>query len=388
MNSFEFATAQQILFGPGKVSQLPAIAARLSIHRCMVVTGRSRERVQPCLDLLAESGIALTHFAVHSEPSVSDLQHAASVAAEAGCDGVIAIGGGSVLDTGKAVAALMRNPGDPFDYLEVIGKGRPLEHPSAPCIAVPTTAGTGSEVTRNAVLYSPEHAVKVSLRSPFMLPAAAIVDPELTREIPPAITASTGMDALTQLIEPYTSQRANAFTDALCVEALPLAAQALPRAFRDGSDSEAREWMSLASLFGGLALANAGLGVVHGFAGPLGGMFDAPHGAICAAILPHGMAANLSHIRRSPSPESPVLLGRYRTIARLLTGSELAQPEDGVAHIRGLVHDLGISGLSAYGMSPENLDDVVDKSARASSMKANPVLLSHEELAEVYLKSL
>jgi alcohol dehydrogenase class IV len=309
-------------------------------------------------------------------------------ATEFQCDGVVAIGGGSVLDTGKAVAALLRNTGDLFEYLEVIGKGLPLQRPSAPCIAVPTTSGTGSEVTRNAVLFSPEHAVKVSLRSPSMLPVAAIVDPELTLDVPPATTAASGMDALTQLIEPYTSVRANPLTDALCVEAIPHAARALFKAFRDGSDMEARTSMSLASLFGGLALANAGLGVVHGFAGPLGGMFNAPHGAICAAILPQGMAANIAHLKRSSTPDAAATLQRYSVVARLLTGRESAQPEDGVHFVRELSRELEIPSLAKFGMGSEHAEKVVEKSAKASSMKANPVVLSTEELEEVYLASL
>jgi alcohol dehydrogenase class IV len=388
MPSFEFATAQQILFGSGKISQLPAIAARHSLRRCMVVTGSSVARVQPVLDLLTHAGIEYTLFATSSEPSIPMLRLAVAQADGFNCDGVVAIGGGSVLDLGKALAALLRNTSDLFDYLEVIGRGRPLENPSAPCIAVPTTSGTGSEVTRNAVLFSPEHAVKVSLRSPSMLPVAAIVDPALTLDVPPATTAASGMDALTQLIEPYTSSRANPLTDALCVEAIPHAARALPRAFRNGADLEARTGMSLASLFGGLALANAGLGVVHGFAGPLGGMFNAPHGAICAAILPHGMAANIAHLRCSQDSASSAVLDRYRTVARLLTGNVAAEPEDGVDFVRSLSLELEIPTLAKFGMSPAHAAEVVEKSARASSMKANPVVLSTEELTEVYLRSL
>ena len=162
----------------------------------------------------------------------------------------------------------------------MIGKGQALASPSLPFIAVPTTAGTGAEVTRNAVLASPEHRVKASLRSPFMLARLAVVDPELTYDLPPAVTASTGLDALTQLIEPYVSSRANPMTDSLCVEGMRRAARSLPRVFADGRDAEARLDMSLASLFGGLALANAGLGAVHGFAAAIGGAFDAPHGAV------------------------------------------------------------------------------------------------------------
>jgi alcohol dehydrogenase class IV len=386
MQSFEFATAQQIIFGRGKVSELPKLAACHNLHRCFVITGKSVSRVQPVIDLLINAGVKIVSFIVPGEPSVPLIREAVGLAA--GCDGVVAIGGGSVLDTGKAIAALMRNTSDLLEYLEVIGQGRPMEHASSPCIAVPTTSGTGSEVTRNAVLYSPEHAVKVSLRSATMLPVAAVVDPDLARDLPPQPTAWCGMDALTQLIEPYVSLRANPFTDALCLQAIPLAARALPRAFRNGADMEARTDMALASLFGGIALANSGLGVVHGFAGPLGGMFDAPHGAICAAILEHGMDANIAHLTGNQSPDSAGVLDRYRTIARLLTARESAEPEDGVAFVHDLSRELGIPSLASFGMDASKADEVVQKSARASSMKANPVTLSDEELTEVYLRSL
>ena len=212
-----------------------------------------------------------------------------------------------------------RTSGELLDYVEIIGRGQALTKPSAPFIAIPTTAGTGSEVTRNAVLASPEHRVKVSLRSPLMLARVALVDPELTYDLPPALTASTGLDALTQLIEPFVCLRANPMTDGLCVEGMRRAARSLRVAFTDGQNKSAREDMAVASLFGGLALANAGLGAVHGFAGPIGGMFPAPHGAVCAALLPHVMTANIRALRqRAPGSEA---LRRYDKVARLLTGS-------------------------------------------------------------------
>jgi alcohol dehydrogenase class IV len=274
---------------------------------------------------------------------------------------------------------LAANPGDALDYLEVIGAGKAIPNVPFPMIAVPTTAGTGSEVTRNAVLASPRHRVKVSLRSPLMLPRLAIVDPQLTMGLPPAITASTGLDALTQLIEPYVSAKANPMTDAFCLDGLRAVRRSLAAAHRNGSDAAARAGMSYASLLGGLALANAGLGVVHGFAGPIGGMFDAPHGAICAAILPHGMAAN---IRAGAAP------GRYREIAAILTGDEKARVEDGIAWVRDLVQSLGIPGLRQYGISAAHVDDIVEKASKASSMKANPVQLPREELKRVLEESI
>jgi alcohol dehydrogenase class IV len=297
------------------------------------------------------------------------------------CDLIISLGGGSAIDAGKAIAAIMTNPGELSDYLEVIGRGQTLSQPSAPFIAIPTTAGTGSELTRNAVLASPEHRVKVSLRSPFMLPRVALVDPELTYDLPRAISASTGLDALTQLIEPYVCARANPFTDALCVEGMRRAARSLRVVCQDGRNASAREDMAVASLFGGLALANAGLGAVHGFAGPIGGMFPAPHGAVCAALLPHVVNANLKALRaRNPGSEP---LRRYDETARLLTGSPGADADLGVEWLSRLVSDLKIPSLGAYGLAPQHTTELVEKAAQASSMKANPIVLTPEELAGI-----
>jgi alcohol dehydrogenase class IV len=299
---------------------------------------------------------------------------------------VIAIGGGSVIDGGKAIAALATNPGDALDYLEVIGKGQTLTATPLPFLAVPTTAGTGSEVTRNAVIGSPEHGVKASLRSAAMLAKIAIVDPELTRELPPRLTASTGLDALTQLIEPYVSARANPLTDALCVEGIRRAAAHLPRAFANGHDAEARENMSLASLFGGLALANAGLGVVHGFAAPIGGQFEAPHGAVCAALLPHGIEANLRALRER-APEHPSI-GRYREIARMVTGDAKADGEDAASWVADLCRRLEVPALRTYGIGAADVARLVEKASKASSMKANPIVLHEGELREILERAL
>jgi alcohol dehydrogenase class IV len=280
----------------------------------------------------------------------------------------------------------MTNRGDLLDYLEVIGRGKPLTYAPAPYIAVPTTAGTGSEVTRNAVLASPEHRVKVSLRSPSMLPRLAVVDPELTYSMPPAVTASTGLDALTQVLEPYISNQANPMTDAICREGLWRAARSLRRAYQDGSDAAAREDMALVSLFGGLALANAKLGAVHGFAGPLGGLFHAPHGTICARLLPYVMEANVRALQ-ARMPESPSL-ARYDEVAQLLTGDNTARATDGVIWVQDLCQALDVSPLSNFGLSEDDFPMVVDKAQRASSMKGNPILLTDEELTHILRRAI
>ena len=274
--NFEFATATRIVFGSGKLAEAGSIARGLG-QRALLVTGADPARAARLGELLDKAGVEFVTFAVAGEPSVALAVAGAELARTGRCELVIACGGGSVIDAGKAIAALATNLGDPLDFLEVVGRGQPLRAAPLPFIAIPTTAGTGAEVTRNAVLAVPEQRVKVSLRSPLMLPRVALVDPELTLGLPPALTASTGLDALTQLLEPFVSGRANPFTDALCRDGLRRCARSLRRAFHDGQDAAAREDMALASLFGGLALANAGLGAVHGFAGPIGGMFPAPH---------------------------------------------------------------------------------------------------------------
>jgi alcohol dehydrogenase class IV len=382
---FEFATAQRILFGPRTAQEAGRLAGGLGRH-ALVATGRDARRAAPLLERLRESGIGATIFSIAGEPDLETIRRGAALALREGCDLALGFGGGSVLDAGKAIAAMMTNGGDLLDYIEIIGRGRALAKPSAPFLAIPTTAGTGSEATRNAVLASPEHRVKVSLRSPFLLPSIALVDPELTRDLPPALTASTGLDALTQLIEPYTCLRANPMTDALCEEGMRRAARSLRAAFDNGRSDSAREDMALAGLFGGIALANAGLGAVHGLAGPIGGMFPAPHGAICAALLPHVMQANLRALRVR-QPGSPAL-SRYQTVARLLTGNPAAGADDGVEWVRALVSDLQIPGLGLYGIKPENAAELVAKAAQASSMKANPIVLTPGELSAVLEKAL
>jgi alcohol dehydrogenase class IV len=375
---FEFATATRIVFGAGTISQLPAIAKDFG-QRALVVAGRNPQRAKKLIANLSSSGISVKTFSVAGEPEISTIENGVSFAKSEQCDFVIGIGGGSVIDAGKAIAVMMTNDGELLDYLEIIGHGKALAKSSVPFVAIPTTAGTGSEVTRNSVLASPQHKVKVSLRSPLMLPCVAIVDPELTYDLPPALTASTGLDALTQLIEPFVCLRANPMTDGFCIEGIQRAVRSLREAFVNGQNKSAREDMALASLFGGLALANAGLGAVHAFAGPIGGSFSAPHGAICAALLPHVMATNLKALReREPQSET---LERYRRIAVLLTGNSSATADAGVEWILNLIADLQIPSLRVYGIGAEHISDLVMKTTNANAMKVNPVALTPEDLS-------
>jgi alcohol dehydrogenase class IV len=382
---FEFATATKIIFGAGTLREAGAITKEFG-KRALVVTGRDAKRAGPLLKILREAGVNAATFSVAGEPELSTIEQGTALAKKENCELVIGFGGGSALDAAKAMAAMLKNDGELLDYVEIIGRGKALTKPSAPFVAIPTTAGTGSEVTRNAVLASPEQKVKVSLRSPLMLAKVALVDPELTYDLPPALTASTGLDALTQLIEPFVCARAHPMTDDLCVEGILRAARSLRVAFTDGKNKSAREDMAVASLFGGLALTNAGLGAVHGFAGPIGGSFPAPHGAICAALLPHVMSANLLALRQR-APNSGALR-RYGEVARLLTGNAQAVADDGVKWVRQLVGDLKIPRLGTYGIKSEHVAELVEKSTHASSMKANPIALSREELADTLRQAL
>lgn len=385
MERFEFATAARIVFGAGTLRQAGSFAKALG-SRALVVTGRNPERAAGLLSSLDNEGVEYTLYAVSGEPAIEAVCAGVQVARQAQCEVIIGFGGGSAVDAGKAIAALLTNPGDVFDYLEIIGRARPLLAQPTPCIAIPTTAGAGAEVTRNAVLASPGHRLKASLRSPFLLPRLALVDPELTYHLPPSITASTGLDALTQLIEPFVSVRANPFTDSICREGLGRVARSLRRAFHNGADAVAREDMMLAGLSGGLALANAALGAVHGFAAPIGGMFPAPHGAVCAALLPHVMDVNVRALRQRATGADA--LRRFEEIARLLTGHPAATGEAGVQWVRELCRELQIPALHAYLMTKSDVPILCDKAAAASSMKGNPIVLRPDEMQEILERAL
>ena len=377
---FEFATATRIIFGPGTISEAASLSGDMG-KRAFVVTGRTAERAAPLLERLDKHRIDHVTFNVTGEPTTTIATAAVQAARRAKCDLVISIGGGSVLDTGKVVAAMLTNSGKLQDYLEVLGAGRPLTLNAAPHIAIPTTSGTGAEVTRNAVLSVPEHKVKVSMRSPLMLPHLAVVDPVLTHSMPPYVTASTGLDALTQLLEVYVSVQANPLTDGICREGLRRAGRSLRRAYEDGDDHHAREDMAIASLFSGLGLANAKLGAVHGFAGPLGGMYSAPHGDICARLLPFVMEANVQALRQR-NATSPAL-AKYDEAARLLTGKHTAQAPDAVTWVRELCLALKVPSLARFGLKQQDFETIAAKAKKSSSMKGNPVALTDDELLNI-----
>jgi alcohol dehydrogenase class IV len=382
VTGFEFATAPRIVVGSGRAGELPGLLAGLG-SRVLVCTGANPARHAGLLD---EVELPTAVFPVAGEPTIELARAGTAAAREHGADVVAAIGGGSVIDLGKAVAMLLGNGGDPLDYLEVVGSGRKITQPAVPCVAVPTTAGTGAEVTANAVLAAPSHRIKASLRSPLMIPRVALVDPQLTVSCPAPVTAASGMDALTQCLEPYVSVRASPLTDGLAREGLRRAAAGLRAAFADGRDLEARTDMAVCSLLGGMALANAKLGAVHGIAGVIGGTADVPHGVACAALLTPVIEANVRALRSGP-PGQPVL-DRYTEAARCLTGQPAASIEDGLAWLRETITMLGIPGLGAFGIGPADADDVAVKSARSSSMQGNPVTLTHDDLRAIVLSAL
>ncbi|NNB94363.1 iron-containing alcohol dehydrogenase [Corallococcus exiguus] len=383
---FEFATATRVLFGPGRVQEVPDLVRGLGGRKVLLVTGTNPARAEPVRAGLERLGIPSTSFRVPGEPTVELAREGTAAAVDSGCDAVVAIGGGSSLDAGKAIAALAANGGDPLDYLEVIGRGQALTKPPLPFVAVPTTAGTGSEVTRNAVLGSKEAGVKASLRSPMMLPRVALVDPDLLEHAPSEVLAAGGLDALSQLIEPFLSIRAQPLTDALAREGMQRSARSLRKAVLHGPGPAEREDLAIASLFGGLCLANSGLGAVHGFAAPLGGMLGAAHGALCAALLGATLELNLEALR-SRAPDHPAL-PRFRELAVLLTGQSNARAEDGILWVKDLVHAVRIRGLRDMGLTDAAIPELVTKARAASSMKGNPLPLTDAELTALVERSM
>ncbi len=380
--NFEFATATQIIFGCGTLKKVPEILKSRG-RKILLVTGSDTRRASAFTELLPARLFTVSHYQVEKEPSTHMISEGVEFARSKGCDAVVGFGGGSVIDGAKAIAALIHNKGL-IDYLEVIGKGNVLENPPVPFIAIPTTAGTGAEVTKNAVIHSPEHQVKVSLRSPFMFPSVAVVDPELTVSMPPHITAATGMDALTHLLETFVSNQSNPFIDMLCREGMQRISRSLRTVFEDGSNLQAREDMAFASMLGGMALANVKLGAVHGFAGPMGGMLCVSHGTVCAALLSAVMKVNWKAVLENNLIHS---VKRFHEIGQILAGNPEAGAEDGMEWVQNMVNHLSIPKLSGYGLSAENYTLLVEKAKVSSSMKGNPVLLDDEQLMEILLSS-
>jgi alcohol dehydrogenase class IV len=373
MAGFELTGPGRVVFGAGVVAQAGPALGAFGVRRVLLVTGRSARHVDR---LQARVRFPTVSYVVPGEPTLAMVDEGRALARREKCDAVVALGGGSAIDAGKAIAALAGNEGELLDYLEVVGQAKPLPRPGLPCIAIPTTAGTGAEVTKNSVLASPEARVKASLRSPRLLPVLALVDPDLLDGMPAAILAQTGLDALSHLVESFVSHRANAFSLGLGREGMVRIARSLRPACAHGLTAERREDLAIGSMFGGLCLANAGLGAVHGFAAPLGGMWHAPHGAVCAALLPPVMAANVAALE-ARAPTSPSL-GRYREIDHLLAGGDGA-----AAWTADLAQALAIPKLGTLGVRADEIPVLVDKAKVASSMRGNPIALTDDELTRI-----
>lgn len=383
---FDLAVPGDVRFGAGRVADVPAVLSGLGVTSALLVTGSRPDRVDGVRSGIESAGIGVEVLAVRGEPTIEVVRRGLTAAVGADCDGVVGVGGGSVLDTAKAVAALGVSRSDPLDHLEVVGAGLPLTGPGLPCVAVPTTAGTGSEVTRNAVLAVGD--TKASLRGPLLLPRVALVDPDLLVGVPRATIASSGLDALTQLIEPYLSIRANPMTDAWARDGIIRSARSLRRAWAEGldDDSALRDDLALASLLGGLCLANAGLGAVHGFASALGARLGAPHGATCAALLAATFESNLTALRDRDAGNPS--LAKADDVAQLLTGDPGATGDDAVVWLADLVAVFDIPGLASYGATEVDLPELAAAGRRASSMRANPIELSDPELVTILRRSM
>lgn len=392
MNAFDFFSVPRVAFGRGALERIGELLPSFG-RTVMVVTNSGEPGDGGLVDrlgmLLSAENVESHYFRQRGEPTVEDVGQALEIARRESCDVVIGLGGGSAIDAAKAVAGLLTNGGSALDYMEVIGKGQKLTQPSAPWIAVPTTAGTGAEVTRNAVIGCPEKQFKASLRSEHLMAKIALVDPELGVDVRPEITARSGMDALCQLIESFTSNKAQPITDALALKGVALAAPALPRAFSDGADLEARENMAMAALLSGVTLTNVGLGAVHGFAAPAGANYPIPHGSLCAVLLPHVVSANVAAMR-AESAEHPGL-AKYEAIGRALTGDHDLRGESaieaGVSFLADLVDRLNIPGLREFEFQPERFTELVGLAQKASSMRYNPVVLSEDVLVDILHKA-
>lgn len=366
--TFDFLTPGRIVFGSGRLREIGALSQGMG-RRFFLVSARSMVRngtAKRVEEILKEKGMeSVLYDGVDEEPSPRIVDKATDIARSNGCDAVIALGGGSVIDTGKAVSGMVPNPGNIVEYLEGVGTGRVMEHDPLPMIAVPSTSGTGSERTKNAVITSREEGFKRSFRDERLYPDIALIDPGLTVSLPPAQTAASGMDALTQLIESYVSRKSTPVTDALALYGMGLAGKALKRAYDDGAELAAREDMALASTLSGICLANAGLGAAHGVAAALGCLYGIPHGIACAILIPHVMRMNARSF-----------LGRFADVGRALTGrdgSEEEMVDSAVAFVEKLARDLGIpTDLARYDI-PKTDAERIAGAVSTSSMSGNPL---------------
>ncbi|MGR3497267.1 MAG: iron-containing alcohol dehydrogenase [Limimaricola soesokkakensis] len=379
MNGFEILTAGRVVYGRGRAEAAGA-AVRAWGARVILLRGSHPAADRLAAELRAE-GATVEEIRQKGEPLIDDLDAAVARGRALRAEAVVALGGGSVIDMGKAVAALIPAARTAMSYLEVVGEGRALDAAPLPFVALPTTAGTGAEVTKNAVIGVPSHGRKVSLRADRMLADLAIIDPSLTDNTPRSVTLASGLDAVTQVIEPYLSCRATPFTDALCRDAIPRGLAALTRLMQ-AEDEGARDDLALTSLFGGLALANAGLGAVHGFAGVLGGQTGSPHGALCGRLLPGVLRANVHAVEKQGGE-----ITRHREVAGWIAAA-LGVTTDPLDALEARITEWGLPRLSEMGVAAGEIPQLAKASRDSSSMRGNPVDLSQEALETVLRESL
>ncbi|SOC15450.1 iron-containing alcohol dehydrogenase [Rhodobacter maris] len=376
MAPFALLCPSRMMFGRGtRAAAAPAICALGK--RVVLVSSRSVGwRAELAAALLA-GGAEVRHVHPEGEPSLPQLLAALDDLADFRAEAVVGLGGGSALDLGKALAALLPATGNLLRHFEIVGEGAPLATAPLPFIAIPTTAGTGAEATKNAVIAIPEHRRKVSLRDDRMMAMLAIVDPALTDACPRMITLASGLDAVTQVIEPYLSSRANPLTDALCREAIVSGLGALVT-LMDREDPGARDALSKTSLFGGIALANAGLGAVHGLAGVLGGVSTAPHGTICGRLLPGVLRANRQEMHRLGRD-----MVRFDEVAVWIASALGSTPEEAFNTLEARINAWGLPRLGAFGVTPDRFAACAEAAQSSSSMKSNPVALSTGQLVAI-----
>ncbi len=365
----------EVLFGRGRLAEATDRVAAMGA-RAVLVHGRDGARSAGFSADLAARGMVVTPLSCPGEPTLGMVEGVVAAAREARPDLVVAFGGGAAIDMAKAVAALIPVTRPLTDHLEVVGRGLPLDAPPLPIVAIPTTAGTGSEATRNAVIGVPERGLKVSLRDPRLLPRLAVVDPALTDACPWTVTLASGLDAVTQVIEPYLSARSNPLTDALCLPAIASGLRALVR-LAEAEDRDARDEIARVSLTGGIALANAGLGAVHGLAGAIGGRTGAPHGEICAALLPHVLSVNAA-----------AGVARAEDVRDAVTAALGGAPELAFTTLTEWTRAQGGRRLGGMGVAAGDVDAIVAAAQGSSSMKANPVRLPDPVLADVLRSAL
>ena len=380
----EFYAPGKIIFGSGGLSKIGTEAKRLG-SKVLVVLGRSAMRKSGALDrlthLLIENNLEyLIYENIPSDPTVEIIDTGTGLARKEKCNLVIALGGGSVLDAGKAISVMVTNEGSVADYQEIEGKGRKFQHKPIPFIAIPTTSGTGSEATRNAVITNTKLGLKKSIRDPWLIPEVALVDPELTLSLPPYVTAVCGGDALTQCIESYLGKKSQEITDALALHAIGLIGKSLAKAVKDGKNLEARKDMAMAALLSGLCLSNSGLGAAHALSHPLGVHYKIPHGLSCAVLLPYVMEYN-----------QPVVTKKLAKIAECLgenisSLSETEAAQRAVEKIKEILTAVGIKeNLFGWKIEEEDFPKLI-KGAKGGSLDNNPRDTSDEDLIELLYK--